>query len=41
MLIFVIVIVENKDGGKLVEVFEVNIENENEVLKVRIWDLVV
>lgn len=36
ILIFVIVIVENKDGGKLVEVFEVVIENENEFLKVRI-----
>lgn len=34
-------IVENKDGGKLVEVFEVNIENENEAPKVRTWDLAV
>lgn len=28
-------IVENKDGGKLVEVFEVVIKNENEAPKVR------
>lgn len=33
--ISVTAIVENKDGGKLVEVFEVNIENENEAPKVR------
>lgn len=31
----VTVIVENKDGGKLVEVFEVIIKNENEAPKVR------
>lgn len=37
--ISVTAIVENKDGGKLVEVFEVNIENENEAPKVRTWDL--
>lgn len=34
-------IVENKDGGKLVEMFEVVIENENEAPKVRTWDLAV
>lgn len=35
MSVSVTAIVENKDEGKLVEMFEVVIENENEAPKVR------